>query len=196
MVMTYFKIIPISITALTFSLLSLLFTSCKNNTPAKESEVYEIRNIGTLASTEYTLSKVVKWNDKGEWYKFGDRKLLLSTKARVKAGVNLAKLKEEDFHVNGDHIEIVLPMAEVISFEMDPNFTRTEITEVSGLRSDFSQEEKQKVMQKAEQAIRIEMKELSMLEEAQKNAQVYVRDFYKNLGFKNVKVTNRTLERK
>lgn len=112
------------------------------------AEVYSIRAIGTLSTTEYTLGKVLHWNDEGEWYKFGDRRILISCKATVKAGINLNALKPEDFTIKGKRITIQLPPPEITSFEMDPNHIHTEVTDVNGFRADFTQEEKMKVLKK------------------------------------------------
>ena len=169
-----------------FSLLVLFLASCGDEKEVHETEIYQIRSIGTLATTEYTLGKIIHWNDEGEWYKFGDRKILLSCKATVKAGVNLNKIKESDIEVEGNKITIQLPPPEIVSFEMDPDLIRTEMTDVNGFRSDFSQVEKSKVLQKGEESIRKDLRKLHILDEAEQNAKIFIVDFYKNLGFEQV----------
>lgn len=168
------------------SLITLLLTSCGEDKEVRETEIYEIRSIGTLSTTEYTLGKVIHWNDEGEWYAYGDRRILLSCKARVKAGVNLNAIKESDIAVDGKKITIQLPPPEIVSFEMDPDLVRTEMTDVNGFRSDFSQVDKSKVLQKGEESIRKDLKKLNILDEAEQNAKIFIVDFYKNLGFEQV----------
>lgn len=167
-------------------LLSFFAASCGEKEEVPETEVYQIRSVGTLSTTEYTLGKIIKWNDEGEWYKFGDRKILLSCKARVKAGINLNTIKDSDISVKGKTITIQLPPPEIVSFEMDPELIRTEMTEVNGFRSDFSQEDKAKVLQKGEESIRKDLKKLNVLDEAERNAKTFLIDFYKNQGFEQV----------
>src|SRR5690606_36117880 len=100
--------------------------------PVPKAEVYEIRNIGELSTTEYTVGKIVKLDDKAEeWYKFGDRKLLIHCKAKIKAGVDLSKIKDGDIKVSGNTIEITLPPAKITTFSKDPNIIRTEIERVT-----------------------------------------------------------------
>lgn len=171
---------------LILSLFACVLASCGQDKEVHETEIYRIRSIGTLSTTEYTLGKVLKWNDEGEWYKFGDRKILLSCKARVKGGVNLNAIKESDIEVNGKKITIQLPPPEIVSFEMDPDLIRTEMTDVSGLRSDFSQLDKSEVLKKGEESIRKDLQKLDILDEAEQNAKVFIIDFYKNLGFEEV----------
>lgn len=160
--------------------------ACGNDRDIPETEVYQIRSIGTLSTTEYTLGKVIKWNDEGEWYTFGDRKILLSCKARVKAGINLNAIKDSDIAIKGKQLTIQLPPPEIVSFEMDPEWIRTEMTDVNGFRSDFSQLDKSKVLQKGEESIRKDLQKLHILEEAEQNGKRFIVDFYKNLGFEQV----------
>lgn len=168
------------------SLITLLLASCGDEKEVHETEIYEIRSIGTLSTTEYTLGKIIQWNDEGEWYKYGDRKILLSCKATVKAGVNLNTIKESDIQVDGKKITIQLPPPEIVSFEMDPDLVRTEMTDVNGFRSEFTQVDKSKVLQKGEESIRKDLQKLNILDEAEQNAKIFIVDFYKNLGFEQV----------
>lgn len=165
----------------------LLLTACgTDDSPAKESEVFEVRSIGTLSTSEYTVGKIIKLDDKGDWWKWGDRKILISCKAKIKAGVNLNKIKDSDILVDGKRIEIQLPEPEIISFEMDPDQIRTEMTDVNGFRSDFSQADKNKILQLGEKAIRKDLRQLSILSDAEANAIAFLKDFYKTLGFEEI----------
>jgi hypothetical protein len=83
--------------------LILLFTltlSCKSGLPDKQ-QVLTIREMGSLATTEYTITKLVKASDDKTWYKIGDRKILISCRATIKAGVDLSKLTANDIDING-----------------------------------------------------------------------------------------------
>ena len=150
-----------------------------------QNEVYSLREIGVLGTTEYTLSKVIHWNDES-WFKFGDRKILISCRATVKAGIDLKKMKDSDFLIKGKRIEVTLPQAELLSFEMDPDDIHTEAIDVSGFRQGFSQDEKMKVLQKGEEAILKDIRSLHILDEAERNAAEFIRDFYKSQGFEEV----------
>jgi hypothetical protein len=167
--------------------LTLILASCgSDDAPVSETEIYEVRRIGTLSTTEYTVSKIVKLDDKGEWYKWGHRRILLSCKARIKAGVNLSKIKDKDINVRGKRIEIQLPPPEIISFEMNPDEVKTEMQDISGLRADFSQSEKNRIMRLGEKSIRKDLQELNILRDAETNAIAFLTDFYKELGFEEI----------
>lgn len=171
-----------------YALFILLITGCaEEQKPLPEPNVYEIRDVGMLATTEYTIGKIVKLSDPPEeWYKYGDRKLLMSCKAKVKAGVDLTKIKEGDIKISGGTIEIKLPPAEITSFNMDPKQIRTEMESTTWFRDNFSQKEKNKFMRQGEEAIRKELEQTDILKDAERNARLYLEDFYQQMGFEKV----------
>lgn len=175
-----------------FLFISGLISSCAEETkePPK-ADVYEIKNIGLLSTSEYTIGKIIKLTDVGEWYKVGDRKILMSCKAKIKAGVDLKKIADGDITVKGNTITIVLPPAEMTSFAMDPKLTHTEMESVSGLRQRFSQSEKYKYMRQGEAAIRRDMKDTKILKDAEDNAATFLKDFYGQMGYDEVIVKHK-----
>lgn len=180
-----------------FSNIILLFFlfSCTEETPLPETEVYEIRNIGELSTTEYTVGKIVKLDDKAEeWYKLGDRKILIHCKAKIKAGVDLSKIKDGDIKLSGSTIEITLPPAQINSFSMDPNLVRTEMESVTGLRSSFTQSEKNSFLKQGEEAIRKDILSTGILKDASMNAEAFLIDFYEQMGFEKVIVKQTILK--
>lgn len=175
-------------------LLCFLF-SCSEPSPVPEADVFEIRNIGELSTTEYTVGKIVKLDDKAEeWYKFGDRKLLIHCKAKIKAGVDLSKIKDGDIKVSGNTIEITLPPAQITTFSMDPNLVRTEMESVTGFRSNFTQSEKNNFLKQGEEAIKKDIQQTGILKDANMNAEAFLTDFYEQMGFEKVVVKQTILE--
>ena len=170
-----------------FGLLVFLLFACgeESKTPPKPN-VYEVKNIGLLSTSEYTIGKIIKLSYPTEWYTIGDRKLLMSCKAKIKAGVDLNKLKEGDITVSGSTITIVLPPVEITSFSMDPKEMRTEMDGVTGFRSSFSQEEKNRYLRQAEYSIRKDMKSTNILKDAEQNAAIFLKDFYEEMGYEKV----------
>jgi hypothetical protein len=94
----------------------LLFTGCQG-----EDIKERVRSLASseFSTVEYTITKVVKANDES-FYTVGNRKILFSCKAIVKAGVDLSKLTTDDIELNpkSKKAEITLPAAEVLSFNM------------------------------------------------------------------------------
>ncbi|MFK7787468.1 MAG: DUF4230 domain-containing protein [Crocinitomicaceae bacterium] len=183
------------ITLFIFLVVAGFISSCAEETkePPK-ADVYEVKNIGLLSTSEYTIGKIIKLTDKGEWYAVGDRKILMSCKAKIKAGVDLTKIEDGDITVKGNTVTIVLPPAEMTTFVMDPKLTHTEMESVSGLRQGFSQSEKYKYMRQAERAIKRDMKDTNILKDAEQNATMFLKDFYEQMGFEEVIVEYKKAE--
>lgn len=177
-------------------LTGLLFASagCKEEQPA-EDRVFEVREIGVLSTTEYTIGKIIRLDDvyddkDSEWYeyykKYGERKILLSCRAKVKAGVDLSKLSKEDVEVKGTTIIIHLPEAEITSFSIDPRDIHTEAESITGFRSAFSQEEKNAFLKQTEEAILEDLESTGILKDANENAKAFLKEFYEEMGFREV----------
>jgi hypothetical protein len=171
--------------------LFFVLISCGEETKTPPSaDVYEIRDIGILSTTEYTIGKIVQLEDLPEgwekYYKYGDRKILISCKAKVKAGVDLSTLKEGDITVSGNTITIELPPAEITSFTMDPKQVKTEMESITGFRDGFTQSDKNNYMRQGEKSIKDDLKQTNLLKDAEDNARVFLEDFYKQLGFEKV----------
>ena len=168
-----------------FLFVTALLSSCKREPPARDT-VLQLRELSELATTEYTLTKIVKASDDQTWYKFGDRRILISCKAVVKAGIDLSELKDSDVRVNGEGISVRLPKARIVSIDIRPEDIRTEFQEVGVFRSDFSAEERNLLMQQAEARIREQALETGILQTAQTNASLVLGNLLRSMGYKTV----------
>ena len=99
--------------------------SCKSS---KEdiNEVLALREMSELATVEYVVTKIIRASDDQTWYKIGDRKILMSCEATVKAGIDFSKIREEDIRIDGKQISLQLPRAHVISMNIKPEDVRVE----------------------------------------------------------------------
>jgi len=178
--------------------LVFLLSTCELMPQSKEI-VYDIREIGTLSTTEYTVAKVVKlddehgiweiwekWDDIRSWTKFGDRKILISCRAKIKAGIDLSKIRKEDIKINGNSINIVVPTAEISEFSMEPKYIKTEVESVSWFRDHFTQKEKNEFLKQGEKAIREAIENSGIYSNAEYEAELFITDFYKRQGFEKV----------
>ena len=121
-----------------FSLFAALqLQGCSEEKKLGKIDAYALKNIGILSTTKYTFGKIIKVDDSKDYYKFGDRKTLISTK--VKAGVNLVKLRQEDININGTSIEVYIRPVQITTFEMGPSTVRAEMENVNGYRMNCSQ---------------------------------------------------------
>lgn len=179
-----------------FLVVCILLPSCgSEEKELPKRNVFEVRDIGVLSTTEYTIGKIVKLDDPPEeWYKYGERKILISCKAKVKAGVDLSKLKDSDIVVSGNSIEITLPPAEITTFTMDPKMVRTEMESITGFRDRFTQKDKNNFLRQGEKAIREDLKNTNILKDAERDARKYLKEFYNRMGFEEVIIKHKKNE--
>jgi hypothetical protein len=175
----------------------LLFacTSCRQNEVkilslqekmnAKVSELTEMNELGTV---EYKVTKVVKASDDAKWYQFGDRKILFQCTAYLKAGVNLNKFDPSKVKVNEKEksVVVVLPKAELLSFNMPPESARMVYEKVSITRFDFSAQERNLLLQQGEKEIRDNVPTMGILQDAEKNAAAFFKSLLSQMGFESI----------
>ena len=143
-----------------------------------------------LGVVEYKLHKVVRVSD-SEWYKIGDRKLLYSLSAYIKAGVDLREFSPDDVAVSPDRKEVtvVLPPAKILSIDIPPEEIRLEYEHVSRLRANFSPEEKSAVLQEGERQIRDMVPSLDILPRAEDGARKAIQGILYDMGYEIVNVS-------
>jgi hypothetical protein len=134
------------------------------------------------------VSKIVKASDDQTWYKVGDRKILMSCRATVKAGIDLNQLSPEAIQVDGKKISVDLPSARVLSVDIKPEEVRTEFEEVGLFRSDFTAAERNSLMAQGEVQIRRQVGETGILRDAESQAGIALGNFFRSLGFSEVSI--------
>lgn len=178
-----------------WSLCVLLLAACRQSPPApRPNPALQLREMGQLATTEYELSKVVRARDEATWYKVGERRMLVSCRARIKAGIDLSQIRDIDIKAQGDKISIKLPAPQILTFSIPPENIRVVYSDVGLFRTPFSQAETNAIMQQAEKQIRRQADSLNILQKAQEGAAVFVRNFFEQAGYKEVTVTYRYKE--
>ena len=104
--------------SLILSCFVLLLCSCGNDlqktTQAKMQEMAALSELGTV---EYTVTKVIKGNDVA-WYTIGDRKVLFSCQAKLKAGIDMSEFNPSQVVIKGKNIEITLPQPKLLAMNM------------------------------------------------------------------------------
>ena len=167
-----------------------LLASCGGKRlPSPTETVASLQELQELATVEYTITKVVKANDDKTWYKFGDRKILITSEATVKAGIDFSALAEKNITVNGKRISILLPAPKVLSVNLPPENIKVAFQDVSMFRSQFSSGERDGLLAQAEAQIRNSGNELGILEQAKTNTQLFLSNFLIQLGFEEVKLS-------
>ena len=154
----------------------------------KKKEIMGLQQMSDLATAEYVVTKIIKASDDKTWYKAGDRKILMTCKATIVAGIDLSKLKEDDFSIDGESITITLPRAKLLYINIKPEDIKTAYEEVSLFRTKFTSQEKNQLALQAENQIKESVPSLGVLVTAETNASLFVDNFLKNLGYKNISI--------
>jgi hypothetical protein len=183
----------------TFSVLflALLATAgCSRRNDVEEMvkrEVQAISEMRQLGLVEYRVRKIVKADDEGEWYKIGDRKILLSCTAYLKAGLDLTSFDMDDVDVDrlAGRVTVTLPHAVLLSLDIPASEIRQEYDHVTMLRQSFSAEERNTLLRQGEKQIRDSVPSLGILEKAEENAGKFFESVFSKMGFTTVEVTFR-----
>lgn len=168
---------------------SLMASHCSNKKESyKIQQVLGLQNMSDLATAEYVVTKIIKANDNKTWYKFGDRKLLMTCQASLVAGIDMSKLTEKDISIDGENITILLPHASLLYININPEDIKTAYEDVSPWRTSFTSQEKNQFATQAENQIKGSVESLGILVTAETNASIFINNFLKSLGYTNIKI--------
>lgn len=171
-------------------LLAVVFVSCGRTLSQKmDKQINNISKMAELGTVEYTITKIVKANNK-VFYKIGDRKILFSCKATMKAGIDLNNFSADNVKINNEKksVKVILPKAQVLAFNMPPEKAQLVYQKVSGLRHDFTVEERNELLRQGEENILTDIENLGILEEAEKNAKSFFETLLTQMGFSTITI--------
>lgn len=173
-----------------FFLFPMILTDCTaKKEKSKMQEVLGLQKMSELATAEYVVTKIIKANDNKTWYKPGDRKILMSCKASLVAGVDLSKISEKDVSIEGDNITLTIPHAKLIYIDIKPEDVKTVYEDVSMFRTNFSSQEKDALASQAEKQIKESADSLGIFVTAETNATIFINNFLKKEGFQNINIS-------
>ena len=155
-----------------------------------EEQAAKITSLTELGTVEYVISKIVKANDNTTWYKFGDRKILFSCKAILKAGIDLSELSSDEIKTDfgNKSISVILPRATLLSLNMKPEDITLVYEKTAITRSSFSNKERDAILAQGEKDIRENIAEMGILTDAENNAKLFLELFLKQAGFMKINV--------
>lgn len=185
------KIIHSLYAMLTLACALLLSLQSCNKPPAEQNPldtIIKIKDLNQLGTVEYKVSKIISGTDDLTWYKIGNRKILFSCEATIKAGIDFSKLKEEDIRVKDKIVSLKMPKAEIIYVKIDHNNIKEEYKETGFFRDDFSNAEKDALLKLGEESINKALPDMGILKEAEKNATLFIKSFLRSSGFNDVTI--------
>jgi hypothetical protein len=171
-----------------FVILLLLAGCAEKKEPAKPV-VFSLQQIGKLATAEYVITRLVKAEDNQTWYKVGDRKILISCTASVKAGIDFTRLQPQQVTQEEKKVSVQLPPPQILSLSIPPESIKVAYTDVGMFRDPFTSTEINAIMRTAERQIQRQIAALDILATARSNASAFVTRFLTTAGFSEVYVT-------
>lgn len=169
-------------------ILVLLF-SCTAKKEEAKPVVFSLQQIGKLATAEYVITRLVKAEDNQTWYKIGDRKILISCTASVKAGIDFTMLQPQQVAQQEKKVTVQLPPPQILSLNIPPEGIKVAYTEVGLFRDPFTSTEINTIMKTAERQIQQQIAALDILSTARSNASAFVTRFLTTAGFTEVYVS-------
>ena len=171
----------------------VLLSSCGAKNHAEELE-NQIKSMGSasaeLGSVEYTISKIIAV-DHDVFYKIGERKVLFSSLSTMKAGVDLSAFCADSVDVDTKKgtIDIRLPKAKVLTFNMPAENIKMEYSKTGKLRSEFSVEERYEILKQGEEAILNDAEKIGILKDAEDNVRTIFESLLAGADFKEINIT-------
>ena len=146
-----------------------------------------------LGTVECKIRKVVKADDKGEFYKIGKRTIVMTCLMSLKAGIRIHSLSEKDIRIDRKRrsVSLTLPRPEILTYNIPPEEIVQEWYGVTGLRSNFTDEERNDFLRQAEQDIREDkalIENVGILSDATRNAEEIIRTLLSGAGFENIDI--------
>ncbi len=145
-----------------------------------------------LATVEYTVTKIIKANDNKTWFKVGDRKILISCEAHIKAGIDMSLIAENNFKIEGKNVQLRLPAPKIISLNIPAEKIKVEYQDISLFRDPYKAGERDQLAAQAQTQIRNSIDSLGILQQAKANTSLFVSNFLKRLGYENINITYTT----
>ena len=94
-------------------------------------QVSTMSDMAELGTVEYTISKIIKANDE-TFYTIGERKILFSCQATVKAGIKLDNFSAKNviYNKTANSINVKLPKPAILALNMPAEHIKLEYVKV------------------------------------------------------------------
>ncbi|MEE1083128.1 MAG: DUF4230 domain-containing protein [Paludibacteraceae bacterium] len=183
------------------TVLALLLLACSGNeNPSVDSQTNKIDTIGVLWErvhhcsklevAEYTVLKIVSFDDKSQLKFFGystplpgEKKLMIPIEVKMKVTVDLSFVTRNDISINDSTINITLPspILEITSTKIDHDKSRES---VSWYRSNFTEEEREYVIKQGIEDVKKSTSYIEINNIAQSNTENVLQPILVNAGIK------------
>jgi hypothetical protein len=142
----------------------------------------KVQTLSELVTVKYSFEKAVVFDD-AKWY--GESRVVLIAQGVVKAGIDLSQIAPGDVHVSGERISVVLPRPRITDVYLDDRQTKV-IDHTTGIMRVFDKDLEQSARRQAVDELRQAATQNGILKDAADRAQLQLRVFLLELGFKEV----------
>lgn len=147
--------------------------------------------LGNLSSVEYTGTTVVERTRQRPGIGgvlLGNDRVVIMAVGKIRAGIDLNKIKPSDVQINGKTIKVKLPRAEIFTVELLPEASRVFdsqrgwlFSEYQGLELEALEEARRKLREEGE-------RNTAMLDIAETMARLQLTEFLRKAGFEEVEI--------
>jgi hypothetical protein len=183
------RILAISSTSILLVLLALLAALFRDRHGLRifgdldaPAVVTQVKQLSQLLTVKYSIQRVVGLRELKE--PFGEESILLMVQGTALAGVDLSKLSERDLRFTDHAAVLELPPARLIDVYLDEKQTRVWDRHITWWTPwvPYSPDLEHRARLSAIEDVRSAALNMGILDEAQKNAQVTLVNFFKALG--------------
>jgi hypothetical protein len=161
--------------------------------------VGKLQRASDLATTEFTVDKIVHGTKtkKIAWFiKLSEARFLAYSQAKIKAGIDLSDIAEEDVQIEGKKITLQLPPIKIINFSYPPSSFQedTLVSDPSAFLNSISVADQETFFREAELDIRNNLEYMGIVETTQNHCQTMLYQLLRSLGYEEIYISFRNNE--
>lgn len=166
----------------------ILISSCKEE--KRGLVIGKIQQASDLVVTEFVVDKVVfgKKEKNILFVPVNEASFLAYSRAKIKTGINLERIKEEDILIEGNKITLSLPPIEVINFSYPPEdfIEDSLVSNPKRFLNSINLEDQETFFRLAEMDIRDQLPYMGLVETSQNHTRKLMHTLLKNFDFEEI----------
>ena len=175
-------------------LFSLVIVNCASSCGKKNDQDYSdlrekvsrIKTMARLGTVEYHVTKAAVYKD-DLILPNAKRSAIFSFPAVITAGIDL-NWKPDDIKVDYENKAIILLLPKATIDEPEVGKSTEEWKKVEGIRSEITANEKNSALKKGEAELKAEALKAGILQDAERNARLFLESFLRLSGFENIEI--------
>ena len=185
------QLVVIAVIAAVASVSTFLMTShiSERETFSSSGVIERVRSISELNTVEMYFNEIIDFRNAKFFNSFEipftQKSFIFTVKARVKAGIDLSLVKEEDVEIDGKRLVLRLDEPAITSGEI---LSYKAYDEKDGLFNEVTTEDTLKALELFEKDLRKQAAENGIIEKAKENAEQTIEGLFMMSGYEQVKI--------